>query len=70
MAHMPEPVYCADCSNWSTKNRNEARVGLGQCKAKPQSAGHFVSGGYPRECDQFKPADIKTVEERARLLGE
>lgn len=50
-------VQCYDCGHFTSRdtsgNRlNVAHVGLGRCSFE-QKAGHYVSGGYPRECKRF-----------------
>lgn len=48
---------CYDCSYFSSREagaelREEAEVGLGRCPFH-QKSGHYVSGGFPRECKHF-----------------
>lgn len=50
-------VECYDCGYFTSREagaelREEAEVGLGRCPFHPK-AGHYVSGGYPRECKHF-----------------
>lgn len=50
-------VECYDCGHFhgrdaSGKLLDVAHVGLGRCSFEKQT-GHFVSGGYPRECRNF-----------------
>lgn len=50
-------VECYDCSHYNGRDRagsllDVAHVGLGRCPFH-QKAGHYVSGGYPRECETF-----------------
>lgn len=51
-------VECYDCSHYNGRDRagsllDVAHVGLGRCQFYP-GAGHYVSGGYPRECKTFE----------------
>ncbi len=50
-------VECYDCSHYNGRDRagsllDVAHVGLGRCQFYP-GVGHYVSGGYPRECETF-----------------
>ena len=61
--------YCADCDHFDLRDRREAVVGLGLCKPE-KKPGHYKSAMYLRECERFRQADARTVDERMRLLGE
>lgn len=50
-------VECYDCGYFNGRDGggtllDVAHVGLGRCPFHPK-AGHYVSGGYPRECKHF-----------------
>lgn len=50
-------VECYDCGYFNGRDRagsllDVAHVGLGRCQFYP-GVGHYVSGGYPRECKTF-----------------
>lgn len=50
-------VECYDCGYFNGRDKggmllDVAHVGLGRCPFH-QKAGHYVSGGFPRECKHF-----------------
>lgn len=50
-------VECYDCGYYNGRDTggnllDVAHVGLGRCPFHPKP-GHYVSGGYPRECKHF-----------------
>ena len=54
-------IFCFDCSKFSLRNLDGkvidvAHVGLGNCPTRTQP-GHYVAGGYPRECGNFEPSE-------------
>lgn len=54
-------VFCFDCSHFAMRDSagkilDVAHVGLGKCPTSPK-AGHYVAGGFPRECGKFEPSE-------------